>query len=427
LFVEDMKTFWKEQKTNFKLMVLRDSISHLFGKRTGVRLRTRGYEAIYIKRLGASPVEIGFINSFVSLFNLVLGVPTGWIIDRTTNVKKIYIMGLFLGLPGFLLMALVDNWISILLILLWLSFPLCLSAPLQAIIDVDSMSNKNRVYGLSIHRLMTAATGVVSPIILAYIVDISGGIDSVTGIKPVLLLWFLSDIIVLVLLFMKLKDVHIIREPERASLFGGLKYIFSGSTPLRTILVRDVISFFVAGMSIPFTAIYQVDIKMASVFIFGLIGVAEPAVDLLFTTPAARLIARFGRRKIGYLACIVGSIARLVLVLTPSTFPELLILYIGISSVEGCLMLGFDAYNVEIIPQEIRGKWIGFRSLIIGLSGIAAPVLGGLIWNINPDYLYWLSFIEHAFVAFPFMILLMEKYSNDGMVKSSNAPLDSQL
>jgi MFS family permease len=418
--MDALRNFWKRQKTNFKLMVARDSICFFFGKRTPAQVNLSGYEGIYIKRLGATPVEIGLINSVVSLLSVIVGVPAGWIIDRARNVKKIYLVSLALGVPSSLLIAFAPNWTTILLILLLLTLTTSVLIPSQTIIDVDSINSKDRVYGLSIRRFVTAIADVISPLLIAYLVDVSGGIDSVSGIRPVFLLWFLSDVTILIMLFVKLEDVFIKRDIEGASLSGGLKLIFGGSTPLKIILVRDIVTLFVTGMSGPFTGIYQVDVKMASVYIFGLIGVAEPAVDIFFTAAAARLIDQFGRRRMGYLAYFFGSIARLVLVLIPPAFPELLILQISIGSIEGCLMLGFDAYNFEIIPQEIRGKWIGFRSLILGLIGVVSPILGGFIWNMNPDYLFWMNFLEFTFVAFPIMIILIEKYSDDGMVKSSS-------
>ena len=181
-------------------------------------------------------------------------------------------------------------------------------------------------------------------------------------------------------------------------------------------LLSEVSTMFVLGMVRPFISIYQVDVKMASIFIFAWIGVAEPAVDVFFSIPAARIVERYGRKKTSYVGHIIGILARAILVLTPVTIPQLLIGYSLLGSIEGCLYLGFDAYGQEIIPQEIRGKWMGVRNMILGIIGIFTPVLGGLVWNISPDYLMWLPVIQWAFLAFPIMIILMEKYSSDGMV-----------
>jgi MFS family permease len=272
---------------------------------------------------------------------------------------------------------------------------------------------------LSIHRLITAIAGVGSPLILAYIINYYGGLDLANAIRPVFLLQFASEIVIFIVLYTKLENVFIEKRVGRESLVEGLRLILAGPVPLKLMLVRDVVTMFVMGMCNPFQGIYQVDVKMATVFIFGWIGVAEPAVDILLSIPAGRLIEKYGRRKVGYAGHIAGIVARLLLVLTPRSFPELLILMTALGSLEGCLYLGFDAYGQEIIPQDIRGKWMGVLAVITGVIGVVAPVIGGFIWNVNPNYLFWLNVIQWAFVAFPIMIILIEKYSVDGKIKTS--------
>jgi MFS family permease len=218
---------------------------------------------------------------------------------------------------------------------------------------------------------------------------------------------------------LKLQNVFVKKQHDK-SLLGGLKYILKGPTPLKLSLMGEIAAAFFSGMLNPFVGIYQVDIKMATVFIFAWVNVAEPAVDILFSLPAARFIGRFGRRKMAYLGHIIGICGRVLLVLIPSSLPQLLILYSVLGSVEGCLYLGFDAYSQEIIPQDVRGKWVGIRNTIIGTMGIFAPVLGGFLWTMNPDYLFWLQVVHWTIIAFPIMIILMEKYSTDGRVVSGN-------
>jgi MFS family permease len=268
--------------------------------------------------------------------------------------------------------------------------------------------------------MITAIAGVWSPLILAYIINYYGGLDSANAIRPIFLVQFVSEIIIFIVLYTKLENVFIEKKAGRESLVESLKLIWTGPVPLKLILVRNVVTMFVTGMCNPFQGIYQVDIKMATVFIFGWIGVAEPAIDFLLSIPAGRLIEKYGRRKVGYAGHIVGIIARLLLVLTPRSFPELLILMTALGSLEGCLYLGFDAYDQEMIPQNIRGKWMGVLAVITGVIGVIAPVIGGFIWNLDPNYLFWLNVIQWTFVAFPIMIILIEKYSIDGRKYPSN-------
>lgn len=106
---------------------------------------------------------------------------------------------------------------------------------------------------------------------------------------------------------------------------------------------------------------------------------AEPAVDIFFSIPASRIVEKYGRKRTSYIGHIVGILARTVLVLTLATFPQLLIGYSLLGSIEECLYLGYDAYGPEMIPQQICGKWTGIRNTILGVIGVFTPVLGGVV------------------------------------------------
>jgi len=74
------------------------------------------------------------------------------------------------------------------------------------------------------------------------------------------------------------------------------------------------------------------------------------------------------------------------------------------------MYLGWDAFTLEVVPQEVRGKYLGIRTMMIGIVGIFAPILGGMVWNLNPDYLWWIDALQWAFVALPLLVISMEKY-----------------
>jgi len=413
-----IRGFWDRQKTNFKVMIARDSIRMFSGRKPQTRIRAAGgYESIFLRRLGASPVQIGFTNGAISLLNVLLAVPAGWLIDRTMNIRVLYLSSFALGLPAQLLIAYSPSWTAFLLIMLYYTIALTIMTPSQLIMDIDSMTDKDRVTGLSIHRTITAIAGVASPLILAYIIDRFGGLETAQGIRPVFVVQFLADVLIFIILHRKLKNVVIERGKERPSLWGSIKELIGGPMPFKLMLLREVSTMFVMGMVRPFIGIYQVDVKMATIFIFAWIGVAEPAVDIFFSIPASRIVEKYGRKRTSYIGHIIGILARMVLVLTPTTLPQLLIGYSLLGSVEGCLYLSYDAYGQEIIPQQIRGKWTGIRNTILGVIGVFTPVLGGVIWDIRPDYLMWLPVLQWTLVAFPIMIVLMERYSVDGMVQ----------
>jgi hypothetical protein len=41
-----------------------------------------------------------------------------------------------------------------------------------------------------------------------------------------------------------------------------------------------------------------------------------------------------------------------------------------------------------------------------GVIGTISPIIGGIIWNINPDYIWWINLIGDVFFVLPLMIMI---------------------
>jgi hypothetical protein len=48
-----------------------------------------------------------------------------------------------------------------------------------------------------------------------------------------------------------------------------------------------------------------------------------------------------------------------------------------------------------------------------GVIGVITPILGGMIWNINPDYIWWINLIGDAFIVLPLMIMIPDLKVNE--------------
>lgn len=413
--LDGMRGFWDKQKRNFKVMIARDSLTMFSGRRPFEK-GMGGYDSIFLSRIGATALQIGYINGLMSLLNMILAVPSGWIIDRSSDIRRLYFTSFALSLPALLALYFTSDWRMYLAVMLVYTVAISVQFPSQLIIDIDSMTDETRVSGLGFHRTLTAVAGVASPMIIAYAVDYFGGLESADSIRPLFLLFFATDLVILYIVTRFTEPVMIQREQSSSSLLDGVRAVINGPISLKLILISEISTIFVMMMVSPFRGIYQVDIKTASIFIFGWIGVAEPAIDIFFSIPLANLVEKYGRKPTAYVGHILGLLARLVLVLTPPSFPVLLVMVSVIGSLEGCLYVGMDAYSQEIIPQQVRGSYTGLKNMLIGLIGVAAPVIGGYIWEINPDSLFWAPVVQWGLVAFPILIVLMEKYSTDGYV-----------
>jgi hypothetical protein len=54
---------------------------------------------------------------------------------------------------------------------------------------------------------------------------------------------------------------------------------------------------------------------------------------------------------------------------------------------------------------------MGLKNLIVGVTGVLSPIIGGYIWELNPDLLFWIPVALWSFIAFPILVVLMERYS----------------
>ena len=413
--ISEMKKFWAKQKPNYKIMITRDSLTMFSGRRPMER-GMGGYESIFLSRLGASALQIGYINGILSLLSLLLAVPSGWFIDRSTDIRRIYFASLALSLPAFIALYFAGDWRLYLMAMLIYTAAISVQFPSQLIINIDSMDDATRVSGLGFHRTITALAGVASPMLIALAINYFGGLSSANSIRPLFLLFFLANAVILFIVYRHLEPVTIDRGKKKSSLVNGVKALLEAPIPLKLLLVSEISTVFVMLMISPFRGIYQVDIKTATIIIFGWIGVAEPAIDIFLSIPLANLVDRYGRKKTAYVGHVFGILARLLLVATPISLPTLLIMVSVLGSLEGCLYVGMDAYSQEAIPQRIRGSYMGLKNLIVGIIGIAGPVIGGYIWEINPDLLFWVPVAQWSLIALPILVILMERYSVDGYI-----------
>jgi MFS family permease len=162
------------------------------------------------------------------------------------------------------------------------------------------------------------------------------------------------------------------------------------------------------GMSVgmPFMTLYMVDMKSANEFILGWRGTVQTALTVILSIPIGTLADRIGRMKVASFGRLFGCVGILFMILTPSTHPEYLIITGVFEAFRMIMFVGWQAFIQELVPLEGRGRFSGVSMLLNGMVGIIAPLLGGLLWEINPNYIYWIRLLIDALVTVPLMILL---------------------
>jgi MFS family permease len=277
--------------------------------------------------------------------------------------------------------------------------------PAMTIIQIESLKNEDRVTGMAISRTITSAVGILSPMLAAFLITYFGGLDNVDSFRPLYIISFFVGIATFILLATKLEEPNVKRTMTESGIKSTFN-IFKTVPGLKMVIFINILNGFFVGMRMPLIPLYSYKVKGADAYIIGLQATITTAVNLIFSIPMGSVADRVGRRKLAYVAQLVYAACVLAAVLAPA--PEYLLLYTFLSALGGTLQIGWDAFLQEYIPLEMRGRWFGISSLITAFVNIPAPIFGGLIWNINPDYLWWISLFYYSLLAIPLMMRVPE-------------------
>jgi len=162
-------TVWSRQRSNWKIVVTRQVFNRFFNQ------LTTQYSSIYIRALGASPVELGAVSSASSLAGAIISPPLGWMRDRY-SIRKIYVIGVRLLAAVSLLYAIAYSWQFIAFALLISGLPLSLGS---CVIVCDlSLQDTDRATGKALCEGVGALPTLFAPTIAAFLITWFGGIDT---------------------------------------------------------------------------------------------------------------------------------------------------------------------------------------------------------------------------------------------------------
>ncbi len=402
-FLGGFREFWRGQSRNYKVFLTRDALGRLLG---GVG---SGYASIYMRNMGASALDISMLDSIASLVRMLLSMPGGILADRVKRVKRLYIIGELVMLPVNLFKAFAGSFRTYQLARIWEVVTFRVTNPTVNIIWIASMSNRDRVKALVMSRTFLSAIGLVAPLLAAYLVTSFGGLENVAAFRPLFLIQFAVSVVMFALLALGLKEPEIERSMPQGNVLRSTLDIFREVPGLRFILFMNVVRTLFMSIRTPLNQLYFYEIKNADAYIIGLQGTINTAVVLLFSVPIGNITDRIGRRRLGYISQVVFAGCVLAPLLTPPTHPQYLLIYSFLSALGSTMEIGWQAFIQEYIPLEMRGRWMGVNTMATALVGIPAPLIGGYLWGINPDYLWWIAFVYYLFISIPLMRTIPER------------------
>jgi len=394
--LKNIKSFWKRQRKNWRIVVIRAVFHRILFRLTG------NYRNIYIRGLGATPSQLGSVNSVLGLARTVISIPIGWVEDRY-SLRKIFIVSLALYLLTPLIYGLADNWILVIPAILLSVF----SFPCGTICNV-CLESDDRAMGKAICESLGSAPSLVSPVLAAFLITLFGGL-SAEGIRPLYWIQFFGEIILFLYVLTHLTEISRPKvEREETGLFHDFNDVFERGTSLKRWLIFYTVVIFTRMMAFPFRAPFAHEIKGAEQFIIGGMTTASLVTQVLLATPLGGLSDRIGRKKVFYLLTPLFIASNLVLVYSPT--PEFLLIsgiLLGFRMITSITVIG--AMSAELVPVDCLGRWRGILGLFNGLASIIAPLTGGYIWeNFGPEYVFLIPVAVNLLVRVPLIATIPE-------------------
>jgi MFS family permease len=404
-FIRELREVWRRQHLNWRTVVTRAVFNRFFNQ------MVTQYSNIYIRALGASPIELGAVNSASGLGSTMVSLPLGYMQDRY-SVRKLYLVGVALATFVPLLYALAFRWefIAVAILLSGLTARL---ASCVIICDL-SLPNEDRATGKALCEGIGALPGLLAPTAAAIIITWFGGLTA-EGIRPLFWIQFVVQVILFLFVALKLSEVERPKlESKRFDPVGDFREVFRRGSSTKRWLLFLSLNMFSSGLMVPYRYPYANEIKGANQFIIGGIATATVLTEAIFATPMGRMADRIGRKKLFFMLLPLSCLSNIIYILAPS--PEWLLLAGFLAGFRMVAMFSYGSMTPELVPRDCIGRWRGLIGLCTGLVSIPAPIIGGLIWeNLGPEWVFIFPIIIDLFMRVPLLYSVPETLHNSRM------------
>lgn len=342
--------------------------------------------SVYLRQLGASPEQVGLVFSIAYFVMAVTSLPGGWLADRFDR-RKTMIFFWVIGAPSILLIAAAQIWWQaipgvMLYFLSFMTFP-AINAYLTDAADPRRLS---AVFGL-LYIGFPIAT-LVGP-------GLGGFLADQFGFQVVFLLSFGFFLVSTFVIFMLTPQHPKIRSTSPADIIKVIRnpnfFWFSGLAAL-------IYVFFTAMLR--FTSPYLYEIRGYNLFWVGLLS-SLTAVGGILLVPMFSFIGDHRSRKWTILLGI-GMFSISLILIGWTTAIVLLVLAFFLQGSYIASRPQMDAIVGQFAKSNQTGWYFGVFGLFTGLAQTISPLVGGLLYDLNPNA----GFILTGIIGFSLLLLL---------------------
>jgi len=377
-----VRRFVLRQKPNYRVTVTRAALSNFLAGLTSQ------YDSIYAIALGASPLQLGALNSIKGGASAVMSLPTGWLVDRY-GVKGFYVLGIGLTAIGAAIYGLAPGWHALIPAVILISLAMRFTGTGCSVLCRDQLENRDRATGQNMCNSIGSLFLGLSPMIAAVLVTKFGGLTA-HGLRPLYYIQFAGYGLILLYVTARLREpvrLKLAQERDRVGVLGDFRRIFQNAPHLKRWIAVACLSEVPLAMTLPFMHLFANEVKGAGQYVLSMMTVAMVAAHILFGIPLGRLADRLGRKRIIYLLTPVWYLSPIVLVLARG--PVGLVIAGALWGFYPIMTVVTSSMSMELVPLQYMGRWSGLLGVFAGLATVPAPLIGGLIWrHVGPAYVF---------------------------------------
>jgi len=396
------RQFVRRQKPNYRITVTRAALSSFLAGLTAQ------YNSIYAVALGASPVQLGALNSVKGGASAIMSLPTGWLVDRY-GVKGFYVVGIALTAVAAGLYGLALDWYALIPAVILISFAMRFTGTGCSVLCADQLENRDRATGQNMCSSIASVFLALSPLIAAVLVTRFGGLTA-RGLRPLYYIQFAGYGLIMLYVAARLREpvrLNLADEEDRTGLLGDFRRVFKNAPHLKRWIVVACLSQLPFAMTLPFMYLFANEVKGAGQYVLGIMSVAMVVAHILFGIPLGRLADRVGRKRVIYLLTPLWYLSSIMLVLARG--PVWLILAGALWGFYPIMTVVTSSMTLELVPLEHMGRWSGLLGVFAGLVTVPAPLIGGLIWrHVGPAYVFIIALVLDMALRLPLLMTIPE-------------------
>lgn len=339
---------------------------------------------LYLLALGGSTWSVGILNAMDNLLSALYSFPGGYLADRF-GYKKSLLLFTSIAMFGYLLVIFIPTWQAVLIGSVFFIAWTAVSLPAIMSLVSKSVPKNKRSFGVSIHSFFRRIPMAIGPLVGGVLIGLYG---RVMGVKIAFVVAFVLGAVALALIQKYMVDEvdHSVKK-DKLTLKQSIALL---STPLRRLLVSDILIRFAEQIPYAFVVIWVVDNQGLTAAQFGVLTLIEMVTAMLVYIPVAMLADRYGKKPFVLITFGFFTVFPLILLVSKSFW-----MFVLAFIVRGLKEFGEPtrkALIMDLAPEAYKASAFGAYYLVRDVVVSIAALSSAFLWNISPTVNFIVAF-----------------------------------